>query len=114
MPAARTLTGSTTPNGLANLYFFPVITGRNQLLSTDVTASAPTNLASGQAKLQFTAPAKRGWLDVILSVPSYLTYNWGNCNGQGSDSLQNDLPCARATFGVYGAKSPVVYMRENY
>ena len=114
VPAARTLTASASPDGLANLYFYPVAAGRNQLLSTDVTASAPVKLLAGQANLQFTAPAKRGWLDMILSVPSYLTSNWGNCNGQGSDALQNDLPCARATFGVYGSKAPLVYMRENY
>ena len=113
-PVARTLTGSAKPDGIANLYFYPLVTGKNQLLSTDAVPTLPASLSAGQANLQFSAPGKQGWLDVILSVPDHLTYNWGNCNGQGADTLMNDLPCARATFGVYGSKSPIIYRRENY
>jgi hypothetical protein len=72
-----------------------------------------TTLASGAANMAFTAPGKRGWLDIILTMPDHLKANWGNCWGQsGTAGLMDDLPCARATFGVY--KSPLLYRRENY
>jgi MSHA biogenesis protein MshQ len=110
---ARTLTGSTAPDGAANRYFYPVVAGGNQLLSTSSTATMGSVLASGAATIGFTAPGVRGWLDIILAVPDYLKYNWGNCMGQsGTAGLLDDLPCARATFGVY--KSPLIYQRENY
>ena len=114
VPGARTLAGSAKPDGIVNLYFYPLVTGKNQLLSSDAVPTLGATLSAGQANLQFAAPGKQGWLDVILSVPDHLTYNWGNCSGQGSDTLMNDLPCARATFGVYGSKSPIIYRRENY
>ncbi|HEY5580475.1 MAG TPA: DUF6701 domain-containing protein, partial [Rhodoferax sp.] len=126
-----TLVGTSLPTGGSGLYFYP-LTAKNSLSSGDVdpklctTTGAPpgalcgsvgvatSKLAGGQAKLQFLAPNKNhpGWLDIILPVPSYLLYNWGNCNGQGTDTLMNDNPCARATFGIY--KSPLIYRRENY
>jgi MSHA biogenesis protein MshQ len=114
LPLARTLLANAKPDGAANMYFYPLVSGKNQLLSSAVTAAVPAKLFQGKATLQFAATGKQGWLDLILTVPDYLAYNWGNCNGQGSDSLMNDLPCARATFGVLGTKSPIIYMRENY
>jgi hypothetical protein len=103
-------------DGTPGLYFYtvdPAFNGKNQLASANTN---PTTLASplavGTSKLRFPMPSKRGWLDIILYVPSYLQYNWGNCDGQGVDSLMNDLPCARVTFGTY--KSPLIYRRENY
>lgn len=114
-PLARTLSGSAVPDGLPNLYFYPLVSGKNELLSTDAVPTLTSPLSGGQTNLQFSAPLKRGWLDVILNVPNYLTYNWGNCSGQtGTAGLLDDFPCARATFGVYGAKSPIIYRRENY
>ncbi len=117
-PAARSPTG-TVPDGAANLYFYAV-TARNQLLPADAVPTVKTmadvvtnKLSGGQAKLQFAAPLKIGWLDLILQVPDYLRYNLGNCNGQiGAAGLLDDLPCARAAFGTY--KSPLIYRRENY
>ena len=118
-PVARTLTGTATPDGLANLYFYPV-TGNNQLRSADtvptVTNAVGSNVSavvSGVASLRFSKPSKQGWLDIILASPSYLLYDWGKCLGQsGAAGLPSDLPCARATFGIY--KSPLIYLRENY
>lgn len=131
-PASQTLAAGAVPAGVPGVYFYPITT-RNLLLSSDVaptlctTTGAPSGalcgsvgvatskLAGGQAKLQFLAPASNhpGWLDIILPVPGYLLYNWGNCDGQpGVAGLNNDYPCARATFGTY--KSPLIYRRENY
>ena len=117
VPAAQTLTGSATPTGVAGLYFYPVTgaTGKNQLASTDTVPTLASPLVAGKSSLQFPAPLKRGWLDVILQVPDYLLGNWGNCSGQsGTAGLHDDLPCARVTFGVFGASSPILYRRENY
>jgi hypothetical protein len=128
-PVPKLLATTVVPAGAPGLYFY-TISAKNLLLPADAvpvlctttgsptgacgTAGSPTTaLNGGKAKLQFPVPNNHpGWLDVILSVPSYLQYNWGNCGGQGTDSLMNDLPCARATFGVY--KSPIIYRRENY
>jgi hypothetical protein len=70
-------------------------------------------IIGGACSIALTAPGKNGWTDVILSVPNHLKGNWGNCWGQtGAAGLLDDMPCARATFGVY--KSPLIYRRENY
>ncbi|MFZ3126609.1 MAG: DUF6701 domain-containing protein [Rhodoferax sp.] len=112
VPTARTLTGTAVPDGLPNLYFYP-LGGKNLLTSADTTASATSPLVAGVTALKFTKPGKAGWLDIILDVPDYLKDNWGNCLGQvGATGLRDDFPCARATFGVY--RSPLIYRRENY
>lgn len=115
VPAAVTLTGSATPGGSAGLYFYPVTTGKNYLLSADAVPTLSGSLVAGKSNLQFPKPDKRGWLDMVLNAPDYLKYNWGNCNGQsGVAGLLDDWPCARATFGIFGARSPIIYRRENY
>ena len=122
VPVARTLTGSAKPDGLPNLYFYPVVTGKNELLSAAAVPTLQTmagvatgSLISGQARLQFAAPRTRGWLDLILGVPDYMDFNWGNCNGQtGAAGLLDDWPCSRVTFGIFGRRSPIIYRRENY
>lgn len=113
VPAAKTLSGSATPDGAANLYFYPVAANKNKLTSTDTTVTMTSPLAAGVSALQFSKPDKAGWLDIILATPSYLQGDWANCMGQsGTAGLRDDLPCARATFGVF--KSPLIYRRENY
>jgi MSHA biogenesis protein MshQ len=117
VPPAVTLTGSATPGGSAGLYFYPVLSGKNELppQTPTLNGSASGVLNAGKINVQFAKPDKRGWLDMVLNVPDYLKYNWGNCNGQsGAAGLLDDLPCARATFGIFGAKSPIIYRRENY
>jgi MSHA biogenesis protein MshQ len=122
VPVAQTLAASAKPDGLPKLYFYPVVIGKNELLSTDAMPTVQTMagvatvlLGGGQAKLQFAAPRKRGWLDLILEVPDYMSFNWGNCNGQtGTAGMLDDRPCARATFGIFGNKSSITYTRENY
>jgi hypothetical protein len=70
-------------------------------------------IIGGAGNIAMSAPAKNGWTDIILPVPNHLLGSWGNCWGQtGTAGLTDDLPCARATFGVY--KSPLIYRRENY
>jgi MSHA biogenesis protein MshQ len=113
LPAVRTLSAAPPTDGVASRNFYPVVSGGNQLASSDTTATLPATLSSGAANMTLTAPLKRGWIDILLNVPPYLQGNWGNCWGQtGTAGLLDDMPCARATFGVY--KSPLIYRRENY
>ncbi len=115
VPAAQTLAAGVSPSGTAGLYFYPVVAGKNQLLSTDTVPTLTSPLLAGKSNLTFPAPQKNGWLDVILQAPDYLMGDWGNCSGQtGTAGLFDDLPCARVSFGVYGSKSPIIYRRENY
>ncbi len=115
VPPPQTLGAGATPAGAAGVYFYPVVVGKNQLSSIDTIPTLTSPLTAGTSKLSFPAPLKTGWLDVILQVPDHLLGNWGNCNGQtGAGGLFDDLPCARASFGVYGSKSPIIYRRENY
>jgi MSHA biogenesis protein MshQ len=112
LPAARNLGVSPPSDGAASRNFYPVITGGNQLISTDTTVSMSA-IVGGAGSIALTAPGKNGWTDISLSVPNHLKGNWGNCWGQtGTAGLLDDMPCARATFGVY--KSPLIYRRENY
>lgn len=112
VPAARTLATGASPDGAANVYFYP-ITGKNKLASGNTTRSMAATMVGGNVSLGFTAPGNAGWADVILGTPSHLRDNYGNCMGQtGTVGARDDMPCARATFGVY--KSPLIYRRENY
>jgi hypothetical protein len=112
LPAARNLGASPPGDGVASRNFYPVVTGGNQLTSTDTTATMNA-IIGGAGSIALTAPGKNGWTDLILSLPNHLKGNWGNCWGQtGTAGLLDDMPCARATFGIY--KSPLIYRRENY
>jgi hypothetical protein len=103
-------------DGTAGLYFYTVdtaVNGKNKLASANTTPTLASPLTAGKSNLHFSKPSNRGWLDVILQVPSHLLSDWGNCDGQsGTAGLYDDLPCARATFGIYN--SPLIYRRENY
>jgi hypothetical protein len=111
-PAKRTLAGAAIADGVANIYFYPV-SARNTLLSTDTTVTAASPLVGGVSALVFSRPGKAGYADIILGTPDYLRADAGNCFGQtGTSGLQDDMPCARVTFGIF--KSPLIYRRENY
>ncbi len=113
VPVERTLVGAATPDGAANLYFYPLVANKNQLVEANTTATLASPLAGGVSSLHFSKPGNVGWLDAVLAIPDYLKGHWGNCMGQtGAAGLLDDLPCARATFGVF--KSPLIYRRENY
>lgn len=112
LPAARTLGASPPTDGVASRNFYPVVSGGNQLTSADTTASI-SSIIGGVGSIAFSAPGKKGWTDILLGVPNHLKGNWGNCWGQtGAAGLLDDMPCARATFGIY--RSPLIYRRENY
>jgi MSHA biogenesis protein MshQ len=106
----------TPLDGLPGLYFYTTdlaANGLNKLASTDTVPTLSSPLLAGKSNLRFPKPSKRGWLDIVLQVPPYLSGSWGNCGGQpGAAGLYDDYPCAKANFGMY--KSPLIYRRENY
>jgi hypothetical protein len=127
-PNKTTLASGANPNGVPYLYFY---TG-NPLVGTNITPTVQTSvngtvfsnqLKSGKTNLHLTAPnastsaamVGQGFLDVLLSVPSYLTGSWLNCLGQvGALGLWDDLPCARVTYASAARKSAVIMRRENF
>jgi MSHA biogenesis protein MshQ len=72
------------------------------------TATNPLPLASGSALVSMSAPGngKDGSLDLSLTVPAWLQYDW---NGDGS---YGDAPSGRAVFGIY--KSAIIDQREKF
>jgi len=62
---------------------------------------------AGNFNLWLKAPGTghQGAIDITANVDTWLEYNWSGAVGD---------PKSRATFGVYNAKSPIIYRRENY
>jgi len=104
---------------------------------TDITASlvfvknpagmpTPTGgaVSAGKGTLNFTAPNQKGSVEVcanigadgdnpITSCRTGSAYPWlqGSWDGDGQ---YNDNPAARATFGIFKGRDPVIYRRERY
>lgn len=78
---------------------------RNMTLAA-TSPSFASPLVAGDAKLKLSAPGsgKNGSIDMTVTVPAWLQYNWKNAGDEN--------PTGRAVFGIY--QSPVIYMRENY
>jgi len=87
------------------------IVGDNQIKVNGVGKTSATiknqPLSSGDGELAFSAPVSGGdgWVDVELTVPNYLKFDW---NGTGDDN-----PTARATFGIYKGSESIIYLRET-
>ena len=104
------------PTSPAGLQYF-ALTAKNQLANPETSATmggvaAPGNgtLANGNARLRLSPPGSGnfGFLDVVLSVPSYLQFDW---NGDGS---YTDNPKSRARFGLFKNPAEFIYLREAY
>ncbi len=91
-------------------------------------AALPTpsggGISQGKGTLTFTAPNQKGSVEVCANIGSDGNHPVSTCrNGsshpwlQGSwdgDGQFNDNPAARATFGIYEQRRPVIYRRERY
>lgn len=91
-------------------------TASNQLASGETSASFNTPLLAGVGNLRLSAPGigNFGYLDLTLTTPSWLQYNWDGVD-QGSDgNLFDDPPRARAAFGKRNNASQVIIRREIY
>jgi len=86
-------------------------------------------IVNGKGVLSFPVPPGRGSVEVCANIGADVDNPMTNCRSgtggsgtapswlQGSwdaDGLYNDHPAARATFGLYEQKSPIIYRRERY
>lgn len=102
-------TSLPAPTSAAGLTFFGQ-TAKNQLAAGETTATLASPVAGGLAGLRLSAPGSGnfGFLDVELTVPSYLQFNW---NGGAAFTVN---PRARARFGLHRNPSEFIYLREAY
>lgn len=103
--------------GPTGLIFAGALSPKNQLSAGETNAtlggiSAPSSatLQNGNARLRLSAPGSGnfGYLDVMLTVPSYLQFEW-----RGALDY-TDNPIARARFGLHRNPSEFIYLREAY
>jgi MSHA biogenesis protein MshQ len=82
---------------------------KDSVTTTATITNNPTSsaLSSGDGNLQFSAPGSGGdgWVDVQLTVPPYLQFDW---HGAGDVN-----PTSRATFGIYQGNEHIIYIRET-
>ncbi len=86
-------------------------------------------IVNGKGVLSFPVPPGRGSVEVCANIGADADNPMTNClsgaGGSGTapswlqgswdaDGLYNDNPAARATFGLYEQKSPIIYRRERY
>jgi hypothetical protein len=102
-------------------YFTPPTTPNNQLESGETTATYNNPFVEGRGGLVLTKPCtgtpckgNYGFVDVTVTAPAWLQYNWDGVD-QGSDgNLFDDNPRARATFGKRKGADKVIIRREIY
>lgn len=89
------------------------------LAASDIAAYHSGTLAAGRADpanpltvaddaSATDGPGRDGAVDVVLSVPPYLRFDWDT----SAAGLEN--PRGRATFGIYRGSDSVIYSRELY
>lgn len=103
--AGDACTAVAAPTSVAGLVF-PVATGNNLSAGETTATVSNTPFVTGNGGLSLSKPGagNSGYVDITVTTPSWLQYNW---TGAG-----NANPSSRATFGVF--KSPLIYRRENY
>jgi hypothetical protein len=98
-----------------NLAFFAQ-TSDNRLTSGETSATLNSPFVAGIGGLRLSAPGNGnfGYLDLAISAPDWLKYNWDGVD-QGSDgNLFDDNPRARAAFGKRRGSDKVIIRREIY
>ena len=103
-----------------------MLTGGIVTSSTPCVTPSVVEIAAGKGSLNFAAPGAKCSVDVCAHLSGDADNPLSACQGavsgrpswlQGSwdaDGNYNDNPAARATFGIYGPRSPVIYLRERY
>jgi MSHA biogenesis protein MshQ len=100
---------------------FPATAGNN-LAAEETTATlggvtaGSGTLASGEGGLWLSRPGagNHGYVNLSLTAPDYLKYNWNGTDEGADGNWFDDNPTARARFGVYKNANEFIYMRENY
>jgi hypothetical protein len=102
------------------------LTGQFVFVKNPAGMPTPTGgtVTSGKGSLTFSAPSTKGTVDVCANIGSDGDNPMTACSTgsshpwlQGSwdaDGQYNDNPSARATFGIFEQKSPIIYRRERY
>ena len=91
-------------------------TANNQLTSGETTASVNATLVAGSGNLRLSAPGAGnfGYLDVTVTAPAWLQYNWDGVDQLSDGNLFDDNPHARAAFGKRRGSDHVIIRREIY
>lgn len=82
----------------------------NSLASGETAPTGSVTLSSGTGTLTLSAPGagNQGSVLVTVNAPVWLDYNW-NAATAGDEN-----PSARATFGLFRGRRPLIYWRETY
>lgn len=102
----------TTPLSPGLTFYAPPTTATNALQAGQTTATLNTPFISGNGGLRLSTPGlgNYGYVDVLITTPDYLQYNWNGTATAGN--FFDDNPGARATFGKYKQRNELIYMRE--
>lgn len=94
---------SCTPLAASD-FSFANATGHMTVYASSPIVASP--LASGIGSLKLTPPSVGGSIDLTMSAPVWLKYDWDG------DGLFDDNPSARIAFGLH--KSNLIDLRESY
>jgi len=88
----------------------------NQLASGETSATYNSPLAAGVGNLRLSAPGagNYGYLDLTITAPAWLQYNWDGIDQGNDGNLFDDNPHARAAFGKRKGADKVIIRREIY
>lgn len=88
----------------------------NQLASGETTATYNNPFIAGVGGLSLSAPGNGnfGYLDVTVTAPAWLQYNWDGVDQSSDSNLFDDNPRARAAFGKRRGSDKVIIRREIY
>lgn len=88
----------------------------NQLTSGETSATLNSPFVAGVGGLNLSAPGNGnyGYLDLAISAPDWLKYNWDGVDQASDGNLFDDNPRARATFGKRKGADKVIIRREIY
>lgn len=102
----------TTPLSPGLTFYAPPTTATNALQAGQTTTTLNTPFISGNGGLRLSTPGlgNYGYVDVLITAPDYLQYNWNGAATAGN--FFDDNPGARATFGKYKQRNELIYMRE--
>jgi MSHA biogenesis protein MshQ len=95
---------------------FYLQSANNHLASGETVASIGSTLAAGLGSLSLSAPGAGnfGYLDLTLTAPTWLQYNWDGVDQLSDGNLFDDNPRARAAFGKRKGADKVIIRREIY
>jgi MSHA biogenesis protein MshQ len=88
------------------------LAGGETLASVNGAVAGNGTFAGGDGGLRLSTPGLNnfGYVDVQITAPDYLQYNWNGAATAGN--FFDDNPGARATFGKYKQRNELIYMRE--